>query len=409
MMTYSVFVSHASSDRCLATAVTNIIKQAFAGQVEPYLAHARIRGGAKWKEELRTHLNQCDAIITLVTPDSIDRPWVHVEWSPFWLHDKQFYVLAAPGVDTTRLVEPMRDSQIVALQDEERVGGFLDNLRDGAGLPESDPPPSSHAAAFVAAAAEGIRADHAAKYEQFAAASTGLPDDDKVRRRILEYFYARPDLDGFRALFRRVDDDAFKAEMALWVARQNDLATAASLCEDITGGDFRRRVAQGLVRGGHEDSRELRRVLDGITNNAELRNFAVDLVEQGRAGTEVLRYVVGRMDNMAELRRVGMCLVQKHEQDRPVFDELCDKITRNNPTHLRDVATAFVLQGTHGAPGFERVMDALVSHKPQSAIPVLEALKEHDPAALAPLHERHAHRGPDNAAVAWLRNEAAPR
>ena len=347
--------------------------------------------------------------ISIFTPEAVHKPWLYVEWAPFWLNDdedKDFIILLASGVKAESLISPMLDSQTVNLDDEASVYGLLRALGK-----RVDPPLQDEAVlrvrapGVVEAAARGRRADLGRSKERYADPGVELPQDDQEAQGVLQYFYEKGDTDTFRSLFGRLRHDSLRADVALWAVKKNDLAMAAALCGDITASDHLCRVASGMIRAGHEHSAELLRVLDGITNNAEKRRLAVELLDRGMVDANVLRHVVGLMDNMAELRRVGMRLVERAEYTRPIFSEVTGKIARTNRTALRDVAMAFVGQGTHRTAEFERLMDDLVAQKPTVAIPILEALKESDPEMLPLLHERHARHGAGNAAVEWLRKE----
>lgn len=411
-MTYSIFVSHTNMDANLAERVTESLGEALEGRATLKLARAQIESGAQWKAWIKENIDSCDMVITIFTPEAVHKPWLYVEWAPFWLNDdegKDFIVLLASGVKAESLISPMLDSQTVNLDDEASVYALLRALGKRVDPPlEDEAALRARAPGVVEAAARGRRADLGRSAERYADAGVELPQDDQEAQGVLQYFYEKGDTDTFRSLFGRLRHDSLRADVALWTVKKNDLAIASALCGDITASDHLCRVASGMIRAGHEHSPELRRVLDGITNNAEKRKLAVELLDRGMVDADVLRHVVGLMDNMAELRRVGMRLVERAEQTRPIFGEVVDKIARTNRTALRDVALAFVGQGTHRTAEFERLMDDLVAQKPTVAIPVLEALKESDPEMLPLLHERHARHGAGNAAVEWLRKELGP-
>jgi hypothetical protein len=408
---YSIFVSHTSSDKNLAQAVTRVIEEAFGGRIELYLAVEDIVGGARWKEDLKKNIKKCDAVISIMTRESINKPWLYIEWAPFWLAEKKFYVLVSDQADTAALVDPMSDTQAVHIQDESSVEKFFRALREDAKLPAAHPVPSDRVPVFLEAVSAAMRADLAASTDRHADASVELPDSDQEKRKILEYFYEKGDPETFTAIFRRVHDNALKADVALWVSKKGDVELTARLCEDIQAADHLCRVASGLIRAGHADSPGLRHVLDMIQgrNNAELRKLAVELLDRGEDDTDVFRYMIRIMSNMAELRKVGMRLVEKGEHRKPIFNEIVDKISQANRTPLRDVGLEFLRHGVQRSPEFERILDILVTEKPSLAVPILEELKRTDPDMLPPLRARYRETvGADNAALQWLAKELGP-
>ncbi|HST58530.1 MAG TPA: toll/interleukin-1 receptor domain-containing protein [Longimicrobium sp.] len=405
-MTYRIFVSHTETDAKLAEAVTRQVEEAFAGQISLYLATEHILGGTMWKEALRKNIAASDAIISIITPEAIDKPWLYIEWSHFWLHDKSFFVLLSGDVKEEHLVPPMQDSQAVYLYDEFSIRKFLIALSSKVGEPAAEAAVADHASRFAAAVSAGRLADLERSISRYAYAAV-LPYDDQEKLKILEYFFIHGDHDTFRKVFRRIDGDAFRADIVIWVSMRNDLEFAELLCEDIQSADHLCRVASALIAAGHGDARELRRVLDMIQskNNAELRKLALEVLERGLGESDVFRYIVGIISNMAELRKVGMRLVERGEYGTPMFAGVVKKVRLNNRTLLRDIALEFVRQDKLREPEFEDLLADLMAEKPTAAIPVLEALKQNDPAMLLLLHERHGHLGPDNSAVAWLRKE----
>ncbi|MHB0965484.1 MAG: toll/interleukin-1 receptor domain-containing protein [Bellilinea sp.] len=82
-MPYRIFVSHTANDKLIAEEVTQIINNAFEGDIELYLAFQEIGGGDEWKKAIKDNLNKCDAIICLVTSEYVHKPWLFIEWSAF--------------------------------------------------------------------------------------------------------------------------------------------------------------------------------------------------------------------------------------------------------------------------------------------------------------------------------------
>ena len=77
-MSYRIFVSHTGNDKVIAEEVTRIINNAFEGDIEFYLASQEIGGGDEWKEAIKDNINKCDAIICLVTPEYVHKPWLFI-------------------------------------------------------------------------------------------------------------------------------------------------------------------------------------------------------------------------------------------------------------------------------------------------------------------------------------------
>ncbi|HFD40523.1 MAG TPA: TIR domain-containing protein [Anaerolineae bacterium] len=115
-MTYRIFVSHTKVDSEVAQAITNVLNNAFEGNVHLYLASREVIGGEEWKKELKKELKERDAIICVITPESVRSPWLFIEWSAFWIADKRFYLLISDEIRVSDLVQPMQDRQMTLMQ-----------------------------------------------------------------------------------------------------------------------------------------------------------------------------------------------------------------------------------------------------------------------------------------------------
>lgn len=77
-MTYRIFLSHHSANRCIADALSNLIEDAFSGHVEPFISTS-IPIGANWLIQVKGHLVASDEILTIFTHSSAKRPWINIE------------------------------------------------------------------------------------------------------------------------------------------------------------------------------------------------------------------------------------------------------------------------------------------------------------------------------------------
>jgi hypothetical protein len=133
-MPYKIFVSHTANDRLIAEEATRVINNAFEGEIQLYLACHEIGGGDEWKKSIKDNLQQCDALLCLVTPEYAHKPWLFIEWSAFWLADKRFYILLTDDVKLSDLVHPMQDRQTTNILDEVSVRMFSAHYPQIAGI-----------------------------------------------------------------------------------------------------------------------------------------------------------------------------------------------------------------------------------------------------------------------------------
>lgn len=78
---YLVFVSHATADKWLATTLCEKIEQ--AGAVT-FRDDRDIDGGDDIPDEVRRQIVRSSEMVVLLTPESVDRPWVLLEVGAAW-------------------------------------------------------------------------------------------------------------------------------------------------------------------------------------------------------------------------------------------------------------------------------------------------------------------------------------
>jgi len=79
---YRIFVSHATADKWLATIVCEKLEAAGA---TTFRDDRDIDGGDDIPERLRQEISRSKELVVLVTPESVNRPWVLLEVGGAWL------------------------------------------------------------------------------------------------------------------------------------------------------------------------------------------------------------------------------------------------------------------------------------------------------------------------------------
>jgi hypothetical protein len=116
-----LFISHASSDGEFANTVKQEIDKVFANGVEVFSTSSpgAILVGRDWLHDIETKLQQAQAVIAIVTPVSIERPWLWFElgasWSKGRSGDLRIYPLCAPEIDLGNLPSPLNRLQALSM------------------------------------------------------------------------------------------------------------------------------------------------------------------------------------------------------------------------------------------------------------------------------------------------------
>src|SRR5882724_1390365 len=117
----TVFISHASTDAEFANAVKQEIEKVFANGVDVFSTSSSgaIDVGTDWLAEIEARLARAQAVIAIVTPVSIERPWLWFEVGATWAKGRQqatkIYPLCAPEIDLSRLPSPLDRLQALSM------------------------------------------------------------------------------------------------------------------------------------------------------------------------------------------------------------------------------------------------------------------------------------------------------
>ena len=116
-----LFVSHASSDAEFANAVKQEIEKVFANGVSVFSTSSpgTIPVGSDWLSDIENKLAVAQAVIAIVTPVSIERPWLWFEVGATWAKGRtgatKIYPLCAPEIDLSNLPSPLDRLQALSM------------------------------------------------------------------------------------------------------------------------------------------------------------------------------------------------------------------------------------------------------------------------------------------------------
>ncbi len=116
-----LFISHATSDAEFANAVKQEIEKVFANGVSVFCTSSpgAISVGTDWLADIESKLAVAQAVIAIVTPVSIERPWLWFEVGATWANGRsgacKIYPLCAPEVSLSDLPSPLDRLQALSL------------------------------------------------------------------------------------------------------------------------------------------------------------------------------------------------------------------------------------------------------------------------------------------------------
>jgi|TARA_B110001469_G_C9538241_1_gene267374 hypothetical protein len=116
-----LFISHATSDGDFANAVKQEIEKVFANGVDVFCTSSpgSIAVGTDWLSEIESKLGNAQAVITIITPISVERPWLWFEVGATWgkgrTEECKIYPLCAPEIEVGNLPSPLDRLQALSM------------------------------------------------------------------------------------------------------------------------------------------------------------------------------------------------------------------------------------------------------------------------------------------------------
>lgn len=117
----TLFISHATSDAEFATAVQQEVEKVFANGINVYCTSSpgAIAVGSDWLSDVEHKLEIAQAVIAIVTPVSIERPWLWFEIGATWSKGRSgectIYPLCAPEIELSNLPPPLNRLQALSM------------------------------------------------------------------------------------------------------------------------------------------------------------------------------------------------------------------------------------------------------------------------------------------------------
>jgi hypothetical protein len=127
-----IFISHNSQDKDLAELIAKLISKLSIKQVNLWFSSDNSAGGGfnpgdEWYNEIIRQINECDLLLALTTPNSIERPWIYYE-AGFAKGIKRPVVPICLGIKREELKSPLNTFQAFQLSDKKSIDDFLTKL-----------------------------------------------------------------------------------------------------------------------------------------------------------------------------------------------------------------------------------------------------------------------------------------
>lgn len=133
-MKYGIFISYANEDADLAEELKNNLEQK---GIRCFMASEDIASGDRWELAIRKALIASKRILFLLTPRSINRPWIHLEIGAAWALEKVI-VPALDHVSPNDLDDLTRKYQARVIETPDQRNRLVEKLAEELAAPTTD-------------------------------------------------------------------------------------------------------------------------------------------------------------------------------------------------------------------------------------------------------------------------------
>lgn len=381
-MPYNIFLSFSAQEVELAEHVHNALNNAFKGNVKFFYSKENIIGGDKWKDVVQNALKTYDSILTILTPKYIQRPWAYIEWASFWVSDRKTFIAISEDVDFKDIVDPMRESQVIRLFDEESIKRLLEGICLAAKIDfvpyEASSTIANKSKIIYEKILESEKSKHFTIYKNEIEL---LPEDDGKKIEILWYFFEKEnDRETFRLVFEKINDNSIKAGILLRLLNKNELDLIELCFEYVENRASLGPLLRSLADNGFENSTLIDKIIEyAVTSQTTIRSFAEYLIKNGRVDTKLLLNIFDMLTNSVELRKVGDVLVDNSLNNTVSFEniiQILDK--RRSDKQLATLIIYLIKSRKYLVHKIEYMIRILASNSQKETISVLHVWYENN-------------------------------
>jgi PAS domain S-box-containing protein len=131
-MAPKIFLSHAASDGKIARILADTLKRISLDQIKFWFSSdPSASGGSKpgvWREELKSQLVSSQITLVLLTPNSLNRPWLYFESGYGYSNPKGHVIPLCLGMETDQVPDPLRMFQCYEINSFESLTHFCKKL-----------------------------------------------------------------------------------------------------------------------------------------------------------------------------------------------------------------------------------------------------------------------------------------
>lgn len=373
-MKYKIFISYATQEEELARKLLNLLNNAFKGEVSFFFVHDNIIAGEKWREKIQAALKECNAILTIMTPDYVLRPWAYIEWSAFWLSDKNTFIVTTDDLSAKDIIDPMTDRQTVNLFDEEGVKKLIEAI---AVEIKSDYVPYEFAKDIAiqtkAVYNKIIERKNRENYLFYKDDISLLPSDDFEKRKIFLYFYNNDhDRTFLKQVFEKINDNSIKINLLLFLLDKRDLELIEETFFYVDSKISLKKLFIELNERGFSTSQLSEKLLEYISQSqSALCSIGEYLISNGKMEEKLFSTLIDLFTSMSVLRRLCEYVIDNSLHKTKVFKNMLERFYGKNHAELQKLLNYWIKSSNYDEEEITRQIIKLSKNNKSEAMKVL--------------------------------------
>jgi hypothetical protein len=137
-----VFISHITEESAEASAISFYLRDRLKVEAFQSSRIGQMKGGKEWLEQLRSALQGCRVMLSLLSEQSIKEPWINFEAGAAWISRKPVIPCCYGGLKKGALPQPFASLHGYDMPND--LFELVLCVKDHLSLPIILPPPSLH-------------------------------------------------------------------------------------------------------------------------------------------------------------------------------------------------------------------------------------------------------------------------
>lgn len=134
----TIFISHAVADKKIVQPFEEMIRKLSLGQITSWCSSNDtisngIKPGENWFKKIISKIEECDSMIVLLTPNSINNKWIHFEVGMAYGLNKPLFPICI-GLGISEVTDPLKQLQLCQIGDYESTNKMIHNFFESYGL-----------------------------------------------------------------------------------------------------------------------------------------------------------------------------------------------------------------------------------------------------------------------------------